>query len=80
MDRVPCVVIGAGVVGLAAARAICLAGVSTVVLEKYPSPGMENSSRNSEVLHAGLYYPPNSLKSKLCLQVRGGYVYVYMYV
>ncbi|KAJ1409865.1 FAD dependent oxidoreductase, partial [Ochromonadaceae sp. CCMP2298] len=71
MDRVPCVVIGAGVVGLAAARTICLAGVSTLVLEKYPSPGMENSSRNSEVLHAGLYYPPDSLKSRLCLQGRG---------
>src|SRR5580698_4852392 len=64
------VVIGAGVVGLAAARALALRGLSTVILEKNTHFGMETSSRNSEVIHAGIYYPKDSLKAQLCVEGR----------
>ncbi|GAB3538652.1 NAD(P)/FAD-dependent oxidoreductase [Noviherbaspirillum agri] len=70
MDKVDCVVIGAGVVGLAVARSLALAGREVLVLEKHPAIGMETSSRNSEVIHAGLYYPAGSLKAKLCIKGR----------
>lgn len=70
MDKVDCVVIGAGVVGLAVARSLALAGREVLVLEKHASIGMETSSRNSEVIHAGLYYPTGSLKAKLCVKGR----------
>ncbi|CAL5872731.1 uncharacterized protein PFLUO_LOCUS6998 [Penicillium psychrofluorescens] len=64
-------VIGAGVVGLAAARQLAAReGTSTILLERHDAPGTETSSRNSEVIHAGLYYPANSLKTKLCIQGR----------
>jgi L-2-hydroxyglutarate oxidase LhgO len=63
-----CIVIGAGVVGLAVGRSLGLAGRDVVVLEAEPEIGMHTSSRNSEVIHAGLYYPENSLKAKLCVQ------------
>ena len=67
MDKVKYAVIGAGVVGLAIARELSLrSDGDVVVLEKNPAFGQETSSRNSEVIHAGLYYPPNSLKSVLC--------------
>jgi len=66
MERIPCVVIGAGAVGLAIGRALSGAGVSTLVLESQSTFGTGNSSRNSEVLHAGLYYPPGSLKESMC--------------
>ncbi|MEX2367205.1 MAG: NAD(P)/FAD-dependent oxidoreductase [Pseudohongiellaceae bacterium] len=62
------IVIGAGVVGLAVARRFALAGQSVLVLEQHPTPGQETSSRNSEVLHAGIYYRPGSLKASLCVQ------------
>jgi len=62
------VVIGAGVVGLAVARALHLAGHDTVILEKNSHVGMETSARNSEVIHAGIYYPQGSLKARLCLR------------
>jgi L-2-hydroxyglutarate oxidase LhgO len=62
------VVIGAGVVGLAAARALALAGHDTVILEKNANIGMETSARNSEVIHAGIYYPQNSQKAMLCVE------------
>ncbi|WP_037340990.1 NAD(P)/FAD-dependent oxidoreductase [Saccharospirillum impatiens] len=62
------IVIGAGVVGLAIARRFALAGQSVLVLEQHPTPGQETSSRNSEVLHAGIYYRPGSLKARLCVQ------------
>lgn len=64
------IVIGAGVVGLAIARRFALAGQSVMVLEQHPTPGQETSSRNSEVLHAGIYYRPGSLKAQLCVQGR----------
>lgn len=62
------VVIGAGVIGLAVARALSLKGQSVLVLEKNASFGEETSSRNSEVIHAGIYYKKNSLKAKLCVE------------
>src|SRR5579871_6040937 len=65
-----CVVIGAGVVGLAVARALALAGREVIVLEKERWIGSETSSRNSEVIHAGLYYPEGSLKARLCREGR----------
>lgn len=68
MDNLDVVVIGAGVVGLAVARALAMAGRSVTVLERNPSFGMETSSRNSEVIHAGIYYPKNSLKARLCVK------------
>src|SRR5581483_9445002 len=66
------VVIGAGVVGLAIGRAFARAGHETLILEKNPREGMETSSRNSEVIHAGLYpdYPKGSLKAQLCIRGR----------
>jgi L-2-hydroxyglutarate oxidase LhgO len=73
-DSVDCVVIGAGVVGLAVARAIALspkfAGKEVLVLEATNAIGTGTSSRNSEVIHAGIYYPQGSLKAQLCVQGR----------
>jgi len=66
MDRVGCIVVGAGVVGLAAARALALRGREVVIIEKAGAIGTETSSRNSEVIHAGIYYAPGSLKARLC--------------
>jgi L-2-hydroxyglutarate oxidase LhgO len=62
------VVVGAGVVGLAVARALAKAGHETMVLEQHAVIGSETSSRNSEVIHAGLYYPPGSLRATLCVR------------
>lgn len=70
MDKIDCVVIGGGVVGLAVARAIALSGRDVFVVERHPTIGTETSSRNSEVIHAGLYYPTGSLKAKLCVSGR----------
>jgi L-2-hydroxyglutarate oxidase LhgO len=64
------VVIGAGVVGLAIARALAQRGLETFILEKNDHIGMETSARNSEVIHAGIYYPKGSLKAQLCVQGR----------
>jgi L-2-hydroxyglutarate oxidase LhgO len=61
------VVIGAGVVGLACARELAQRGRDVVVLERHPHIGSETSSRNSEVIHAGIYYPPGSRKARLCV-------------
>lgn len=60
-------VVGAGVVGLAIARKLALAGQSVLVIDKEPWYGSGISSRNSEVIHAGIYYPSGSLKAKLCV-------------
>jgi L-2-hydroxyglutarate oxidase LhgO len=68
MDEVDAVVVGAGVVGLAIARALALRGLQVVILEQATAYGTGTSSRNSEVVHAGLYYPPGSLKARLCVQ------------
>jgi L-2-hydroxyglutarate oxidase LhgO len=74
MDRVDAVVIGAGVVGLAVARALALsprfAGGQLLVIEAADAIGTGTSSRNSEVIHAGIYYPQGSLKARLCVRGR----------
>ncbi len=70
IDRIDTIVVGAGVVGLAIAREMALAGHEVVVLERETGIGMHASSRNSEVIHAGLYYPPDSLKARLCVEGR----------
>jgi L-2-hydroxyglutarate oxidase LhgO len=70
MEKVDAVVIGAGVVGLAVARALALAGREVLVLEAAGAIGTETSSRNSEVIHAGIYYPQGSLKARLCVEGR----------
>ncbi len=62
------VVIGAGVVGLACAQALATRGMSTLVVERHASFGVETSSRNSEVVHAGMYYPTGSRKARLCVR------------
>jgi L-2-hydroxyglutarate oxidase LhgO len=62
------VVVGAGVVGLAVARALAEAGHEVMVLEQHALIGSEISSRNSEVIHAGIYYPPGSLRATLCVR------------
>jgi L-2-hydroxyglutarate oxidase LhgO len=67
MDHVEAVVMGAGVVGLAVARALAMRGLETLVLEREIAIGTGISSRNSEVIHAGLYYPPGSLKARSCV-------------
>ncbi len=64
------VVVGAGVIGLAVARALALSGRSVVVLEAGARIGEETSSRNSEVIHSGIYYPQGSLKARLCVMGR----------
>lgn len=70
MDRVECVVIGAGVVGLAIARHLAGAGRDVLVLERETAIGTGASSRNSEVIHAGIYYQPGSSKARLCVEGR----------
>ncbi|MEA2888736.1 MAG: hypothetical protein QOD11_3096 [Bradyrhizobium sp.] len=67
MDRVECVVVGAGVVGLAIARRLAQAGLEVVVLEAAEGIGTVTSSRNSEVIHAGIYYPAHSLMARMCV-------------
>jgi L-2-hydroxyglutarate oxidase LhgO len=70
MYRTDCVVVGAGVVGLAVARALALAGREVLVLEREGLIGSHTSSRNSEVIHAGIYYPRGSMKARLCVEGR----------
>jgi L-2-hydroxyglutarate oxidase LhgO len=70
MDQVECVVIGAGVVGLAVARALARCGREVVILEAEDAIGTHTSSRNSEVIHAGIYYPKGSLKARACVEGR----------
>lgn len=70
VSRVMVVVIGGGVVGLAAARAIAARGRAVCVLERHPRLGQDTSTHNSGVIHAGLYYPQDSLKASLCVSGR----------
>lgn len=70
MEKVDCIVAGAGVIGLAIAREATRRGWETIVVEAADAIGTETSSRNSEVIHAGIYYPAGSLKAKLCVEGR----------
>lgn len=68
MESVDCVVVGAGVVGLAIAREMAQRGREVIILEAEPAFGTVTSARNSEVIHAGIYYPAGSLKARLCVR------------
>jgi L-2-hydroxyglutarate oxidase LhgO len=70
LNEVDCIVVGAGVIGLAVARAVARSGREVIVIERERRIGMHSSSRNSEVIHAGIHYPPGSLKARLCVQGR----------
>ena len=70
MNDADVLIVGAGVIGLAVARALALEGRSVVVVEAREGFGLETSSRNSEVIHSGLYYPTGSLKARLCVRGR----------
>jgi L-2-hydroxyglutarate oxidase LhgO len=70
IDDVQTLVVGAGVVGLAIGRELARAGHEVLIVELADRVGSETSSRNSEVIHAGLYYPPGSLKARLCVEGR----------
>jgi L-2-hydroxyglutarate oxidase LhgO len=70
MFKVEAVVVGGGVIGLATARALALRGIQVLLLEKEGRVGSGTSSRSSEVIHGGLYYPPHSLKAALCVPGR----------
>jgi L-2-hydroxyglutarate oxidase LhgO len=70
MDSVDALVVGAGVIGLAIARELALAGHEVIVIDQAEGIGTGTSSRNSEVIHAGLYYAPGSLKAHLCVEGR----------
>src|SRR5580692_1518831 len=67
MDKVECVVVGAGVIGLAVARRLAQAGREVIILEATEGIGTVTSSRNSEVIHAGIYYPAGSLMARMCV-------------
>src|ERR1044072_7933789 len=69
-EKIDCAVIGAGVVGLAVGRRLAMTGREVVVLEAEEHFGTHTSSRNSEVIHAGIYYPTGSLKARLCVAGR----------
>ncbi|HER26058.1 MAG TPA: FAD-dependent oxidoreductase, partial [Rhodospirillales bacterium] len=69
-EKIECAVIGAGVVGLAIARQLALAGREVLMIEQCDAIGTGISARNSEVIHAGIYYPQNSLKATLCVRGR----------
>ena len=64
-ENIDCAVIGAGVVGLSIARELALAGREVIILEAESAFGTHTSARNSEVIHAGIYYPTGSLKGRL---------------
>ncbi len=70
MEKIECAVIGAGVIGLACARALAMAGRDVIVLERADLIGTETSSRNSEVIHAGIYYGKDTNKARLCVKGR----------
>ncbi|MFA5099680.1 MAG: NAD(P)/FAD-dependent oxidoreductase [Candidatus Omnitrophota bacterium] len=70
MDETDIIIIGAGVVGLAVGRELARCGRETIIVERHKTFGQETSSRNSEVIHGGMYYPADSLKARLCIQGR----------
>jgi L-2-hydroxyglutarate oxidase LhgO len=70
MEQIDVAIIGGGVTGLAAARAVARRGRSVCVLERHGRVGSETSTHNSGVIHAGIYYPAASLKARLCVQGR----------
>src|ERR1700746_183887 len=67
MERTDCVIVGAGVIGLAIARSLAQAGREVIVLEAAEGIGTVTSSRNSEVIHAGIYYKAGSLMARMCV-------------
>jgi len=69
-SRIDVAIVGAGVVGLASAAAVAARGYSTCVMERHARPGLDCSTHNSGVIHAGLYYPPGSAKAELCVEGR----------
>src|SRR5881409_686408 len=70
MEQIDCIVAGAGVVGLAIAREAAARGLDTLIIEAADAIGTETSSRNSEVIHAGIYYSQGSLKARFCVAGR----------
>ena len=75
VEQIDVAVIGGGVTGLASARAIAARGFTTCVLERHPRPGLDTSTHNSGVIHAGIYYPAGTLKAKLCVEDAGSYAF-----
>jgi len=70
MEKIDVAIIGAGVTGLASAGAVARRGLSVCILERHPRPGLDTSTHNSGVIHAGIYYPPGTLKARLSVQGR----------